>query len=542
MVGPKHLGELKDSTKSFLAKILRFIIIAFLILLCIVIIKGIFKKDELVLQPIHVPKYFQESGFDGPFLAQKLHHEISVIYERARTVRDDETEFNIDQSKDIKMNVMGLGVSASNVIYHLRDLLGIQTNYVSGHLTDMEHTLALSLNVSDPGRSKTIQLKYDDGNRLAVFDSLIFEGAKFITEVHNPYRLAVFHNRNQDTDEALSIVRKLAQRKEDKKWAYNLWGNLVKEEKGLEKSIEYYQVALADDPNFELAHRNMGWTYFNMEKYEEAIPCFEKAIKLKSTNPIGSMNGLAMSHERIGEVDIARKIFKESIAKYPESIWTYRSYTEFLNRQKDTIELASVFDAARAQSFEGPMYYMMMGGYYFYQQKADSSLMFFEKAVDLEPNNIDALTAMFQISGEDIKTTKDDSLKQLKMRNAIQLGKRLMPLLADSDYDVGLQLSTLNRIAILEYETNQFDSAMQHINTAIEMAPEFGLLYSTKAEIYAMQGKMNRFYEILEFAFQNGFEFKKEYFDDQPYVNMKNDQRLLKLIEKYPSEKKKLKN
>ncbi len=543
MARPLHLGEVKDSTKSFLARMLRLIIYAFIILLLIVIIKGILKKDELVLQPIHSPKHFNESGFDGPFIAKKLHQEIIKIYTRARTVREDETEFNVDQSKDINMNVMGLGVSASNIIYHLRDLMGVQTNYVSGNITDMENILSLSIHISDPSNSKTIHLNYADGDKRKMFDSLIYEGAKFITEIQNPYRLAIYHNRNQNTSEALRIVRKLAQNKEDKKWAYNLWGNIIKDEKGLEKSIEYYKVALEDDPSFELAHRNLGWTYFTLEKYEEAIPHFNKALEENSSNPLGNINGLSLAYERLGEVEKARKYFKENIKLFPDNIGTYRNYTQFLRRQEDTLELASVFDEARAKSFEGPMYYMMMGGYYFYQNKLDSSYLFFDKAVDLQPNSVDALLAMVEIADVRASSEKEDSAKHIKTLEALDITRRLYPLVKDNEnYDAGMSLRVLNKMAIFEYLTDQIDSSLAHINIAIKEAPNFGLFYSTKAEAYAMRGDNEAFFRILETAFLNGFEFDEIWIKDEPYSFFKDSARFHALIKKYAKKKEDLKN
>lgn len=533
-----YVGELKDSGKAFLAKILRLIIFAFLILLCIVIIKGILKKDELVFQPISSTRYFQESGFSGPFIARKLQEEISKIYQTARTVREDEVIFNIDQSKDINMNLMGLGVSASNIIYHLRDLLGIQTNYISGNITDIENTLSLSLHINNPKQSKNINIQYTDGNRLQAFDSLLYEGAKFITSVHNPYRLAVYYKGNNNADDALQIIRQMAQNKEDKKWAYNLWGNIVKDDGGFEKSLEYYQIALDDDPEFALAYQNMAWTHFNMNEYEKAITCFKKAHKLRSSNNFATLNGLALSYERMGEIEIAKDYFKENIKLSPDHIWTYRNYTEFLSRQKDTVELASVFSKARSQSFAGPMYYMMMGGYYFYQNRVDSSSYFFKKAIDLEPNNIDALTALFDIQARAAHLSSNDSLKH----SAIKTGRDLIPAIADSDYEENMILSSMNRLAILEYQTGQIDSSLARINEAIEKAPQAGILYSTKAEAYAMRGDYVQFFEIIEIAFQRGFIFKDEYFENEPYDKFKNNERFMNMIEKYSVKETDLKN
>ncbi len=154
------LSGIGDKSKKIATTFLKIFLYSFLIILAIVIIKGILKTDELVIQPISAPQAFVQSGYQGHIISQRLHEEIESIYQNSTTVREDSTAINVDQSKDINMNVMGLGVSASNIIYHLRDLLGIQTNYITGHLTDMNSVLNLKLSVSNPRHSRTISLPY----------------------------------------------------------------------------------------------------------------------------------------------------------------------------------------------------------------------------------------------------------------------------------------------------------------------------------------------------------------------------------------------
>ncbi|HEX2983685.1 MAG TPA: tetratricopeptide repeat protein [Ignavibacteriales bacterium] len=48
----------------------------------------------------------------------------------------------------------------------------------------------------------------------------------------------------------------------------------------IKESIEELQQKVNDDPNSEIAYYNLGVGYLSKDKYEEAVPCFEKALKI----------------------------------------------------------------------------------------------------------------------------------------------------------------------------------------------------------------------------------------------------------------------
>lgn len=522
MNGYKFLSSIGEKTKSVLSKGLKIALYGFLIFMSIVILKGMLKKDEMVIQPISTPKLFKESGFEGAIVAEKLEENIARIYGLATTVREDSMQINVDQSKDINMNVMGLGVSASNIVYHLRDLLGIQTNYITGHITDMDHTLSLKLNISHPRTSKEVHISYNEEEKLEVFDSLIYLGAQFITEINDPYRMAVYFHQNSDDENALRIVRKLAKSKTEKKWAYNLWANIVKKDKGTDAAIEFYKYALKDDPDFVLAHRNLGFTYFSIDSFELAIKHFEASANLDTDNVFNANNVLAICYKKLGDSKTAETYYKKNISQFPSSVWGYRNYSEFLLERGDTSAVMDLFKKAQTMSLEGADYFMMMGGYYYYSNEIDSALYYFDKVSMFDPENMDALMAGAEISFENKRYDK-----------AVPYYKealiRLKSGFNNSDNIIGM----LNRLALCENSSGQPDSAIVHINQAISMAPQYGILHSTLAEAYAVKGQEEKFFQILQIAFEKGFTFNEEYWEDVPYSDYKNSARLLKLIAKY---------
>jgi len=526
MNGYKFLSKLGSRTRSFLSKGLKILLYVFLAFICIVILKGMLKKDEMVIQPINTPKVFKESGFEGPYVAEKLEEHIEEIYNFATTIREESMQINVDQSKDINMNVMGLGVSASNIIYHLRDLLGIQTNYITGHITDMDHMLSLKLNISQPNRYEIFDIAYDDDNKLEVFDSLLFLGAQFITEINDPYRMAVYYHQKADNENALRIIRKLSQSKEDKKWAYNLWANIIKEQHGVKDAIQFYHYALKDDPDFDLAHRNLGFTYYGIDSIELAIQHFKSTGQTNTGSDFNVNHTMARAYTKLGKSDMAKSYYQKNLDQFPNSVFAYRNYSEFLLARGDTSDVIALFDKARSMSLEGEDYFMMMGGYHYYRNNIDSCLIYFEKATLFNPDNMDAITAIAEISNE-----------AGRFERAVPYYKEAISKLMGQRIDNPNRLiGILNSLAISEYSSGQPDSAIVHISRAIKQAPDYGILYSTLAEAYAVKGQKEKFFQILETAFQKGFEFDEEYWEDYPYTEFKDSARLLRLIDKYKAE------
>ena len=523
------LSGIGDKSKKIATTFLKIFLYSFLIILAIVIIKGILKTDELVIQPISAPQAFVQSGYQGHIISQRLHEEIESIYQNSTTVREDSTAINVDQSKDINMNVMGLGVSASNIIYHLRDLLGIQTNYITGHLTDMNSVLNLKLSVSNPSHSRTISLPYVEGQKLQVFDSLLFEGAKFITQVENPYRLAVFYYQKNQYDKALEIVRKLTKSPGEKQWAYNLWGNIIKTNIGLGESVEFYQQALSEDPNFELALRNLGMTYLNLDSLDLAINYLQKAYRLDETN-WQTVNLLAHLNSRQGQVEEANTFYKINMDQHPKNMYSYANYGEFLMRNDQADELPKLFEIAKAQNFENDDFYIIQSGYYSFLGKLDSAEIFAEKALLFNPSNIDALARKANIVYE-----RDGNVA------SIPYMKKVLNQFEKQNITGDGIINTLNTIAVAEYTDGQLDSAHYHITKAINLEPSVALLYSTLAEVQLLKGSKEQFYQTMTIAFEKGLTFSEDWWEDMPYDQLKTDKRLLAMIKKYNKSTEKLK-
>ncbi len=521
MAGYSVLSGIGEKSKKVVSTIFKFFLYSFLIILSIVILKGILKDDEVVIQPISAPKAFVESGYQGNIIAQRLNEEIVSLYQNANTSREDSTAINVDQSKDINMNVMGLGISASNLIYHIRDLLGVQTNYITGHLTDMNQVLSLKLSISSPHTSKTIRMPYSEEKKLEVFDSLLFEGAKFVTEIRNPYRLAVYYHQQQQDEKSLEVIRKLLRSPGEKKWAFNLWGNIIKNTMGQKKSIEFYENALQEDPNFLLANRNIGYTYFAIDSLKKADYYFRKAYAIDPTN-WQTTNILAHVNNTMGNNAEAKKYFELNLEQHPKNMYSYSNYGEYLINHGETSELKKLFNIAQAQNFENDEFLVIKSNYYAYQEKQDSADLFIEKALIYNPKNIDALATKANIVFK-----RDGHIASIPHLQALLHSFEKNKFIGDG------MISTLNTLSICYYHAEKLDSSFYYINKAIDLSPEYGLLYSTLAEAHLLNGNKGLFYQNIETALAKGWKFSDNIWEEMPYDRLTKDQKLLKLFDAY---------
>jgi len=86
-----------------------------------------------------------------------------------------------------------------------------------------------------------------------------------------------------------------------------------------------------------------------------------------------------------------------------------------------------------------------------------------------------------------------------------------------------------------EYRLEQYDSALVHVNLAIEVDPLNAIPYTTLAETYAYMGDHEKFYEALEMAVDRGYDFEVIK-TEEPYDRYQHEERFLRLIRKNKEE------
>ena len=93
---------------------------------------------------------------------------------------------------------------------------------------------------------------------------------------------------------------------------YNNLGHALTSQKRYEEAVPQFQRAIKINPNYSKAYNNLGHAFNGLERYDEAIEYFQKAISIEA-NYAEAYNNLANTLGQMGKI-------KESIAYYNEAI------------------------------------------------------------------------------------------------------------------------------------------------------------------------------------------------------------------------------
>ncbi len=513
----KSFSWRKFNFANTLSALWHFILIILVGFILVVLFKGM-RQDGVTIQAFQLPKHLVESGLNGQVFGMRIRDRVEQIKVEVNSLKEDSTSLDAQLKPDLNLEVLGVGFSTNNMMYHLADLFGVENKTISGDLTDIDQILELNLRGPD-FISKTILQKYDGIPLSQALDSLILKAALAVLKHSDPYRLAVYYYKTSQDQKSLQVIREMIDGDHpDKAWAHLALGNLHVRQGKLEIAIEDHLRAAEIKPGFQLAHKNIGWNYLRMQQYEKAIDHFLKANDAGSDFAIN--NGLATAYSEIGQLDKADEMYRKNVEEYPDVLFSYGNYASFLmSRKLDTIAAANLFQEASSKVTLNADYYNSIGGYHIMRGQIDSAELFLGKALDFDPTNIITLQAFAQLyegpKGDDEKT-------QYYLKEYIRQ-------LQTQKFENGMIQSALNRLAMNDYEHGRFDSALVHVQQAIDIAPETGYPYSTLAETYAFMGNKSQFYKALEKAIERGFRVEP-YMDQEPYLRFKDEERFKRLI------------
>lgn len=155
-------------------------------------------------------------------------------------------------------------------------------------------------------------------------------------------------------------------------------GMLFKERGELEKSLEQYRLVLEAQPKNALALGNLGDNLMTLERFEEAIKTYKKALKLlpESEERLNLQNDLGVSYFKKGEIENAISEFKSILKNDPDHVNAIfnlgqvyyhegltgrmkKDYEEFVKSSKDAASILfslskSMVSVAAAEKSRGP--------------------------------------------------------------------------------------------------------------------------------------------------------------------------------------------
>ena len=244
--------------------------------------------------------------------------------------------------------------------------------------------------------------------------------------------------------------------------------------------IELYKDVLEIEPKNKHALNNIGVAYNEIHQYRESISYLNKALEIDSNYDLSYANR-ASSYNKLEQLELALQDAEKSIQLNPTKEFAYSIKGNVLTKQKKFVEAERILT----------------------------------KAIEINPKSPEAYFNRAYFNEETKRF--DDSIKDYLKSE--ELGMSDLALL-------------YNNLAVAFRRVKQFEKAVEYINRARQVQPDYPNIDGTLALIYADKGDDENFYNSLKTALDKGCQ-AWNYLDDYAFDHYRNSDKLKKLIEPY---------
>jgi tetratricopeptide (TPR) repeat protein len=297
-----------------------------------------------------------------------------------------------------------------------------------------------------------------------------------------------FSLMEQYTDALAAFLRALHLEPDMPLYAYNV-GNAYLAMNEPEKALPYLMKAVQRDPDSSLAHYNLGLAFLTLHKYEESAIASMAALRedphmfsQKTNIGMGATTNLGLAYM--------------NLSKYAEAEDCFR---------KNLKLLAST--------------YFNLGLTLFRQERYEESLLNFQRALEIEPNDpeyLDLLSNAFLELGR-----LEEAMEAIRAAIAADENYAL------AHYDLGTVFVKMN---------GQDAAALKSFKRSLDLDGDLYWAYYAIGCIYANQGKRKSALRFLNKAFQKGFRDMAHLEKDSDWDGLRKDPDFQALTAKYAAD------
>ena len=160
-----------------------------------------------------------------------------------------------------------------------------------------------------------------------------------------------------------------------------------------QSALREYVAAMERTGDFAASRHNLGNMYANLGDSETAIANYRKAIEIDRMFYPAKVN-LAMLYSRIKANDQAEQLFREVVGEFPE-LYEIKYSLGLLLAEKKQYEEAAEYLAQAAEGLpQRARIHYNLGLLHQYLQRDQAAEIALQRAVDIDPNNLDFLYAL----------------------------------------------------------------------------------------------------------------------------------------------------
>jgi len=348
-----------DTGATLLRKVILNIVFVLAVVLFVAILIGQFLYDQVIIEPIAVPKVLIAEGITPEVAASRLWDGLRDAQLQARSSKASLSA--IPDSQRIQFAVPDVGLSLDSIVRQTRQFFNLHQTRIGGEITckTAECTpgeMRLRLRILK-STNEVIDLPPMNG---ADQRGYFTNAAVQVLSVVDPF-IALSAIADSQPVRATTLARRLIRQKHpDAKWAHNLLGNIHTNDKEFTRALAEYRAALALDPDFLIARMN-----------------------------------LAKSLWETGQIDASQELYDALYAEHPDNAQIVEGLAELRYQRQDFDGASALLEDAAKLDPASPHYFARIGQIEDERGNGDVALTWFKRSLEIDPAYALALEPTF---------------------------------------------------------------------------------------------------------------------------------------------------
>ncbi|MDE6202675.1 MAG: tetratricopeptide repeat protein [Lachnospiraceae bacterium] len=259
--------------------------------------------------------------------------------------------------------------------------------------------------------------------------------------------------------------------KEQSPEAFYQKGNVYRRLEKYEEAINAYTKAIELNPEYSAAYNSCGLTYNKLGRYAEAINDFTKAILI---NPkyATAYNNRGFAHKAIGEYAEAIADYEKAIELNPKYSIAYNNLGAAYNNLEEYVKAITYLDKSLELNPEYALAYNNRGFSYTALGEYEKAIADCTNAIELNPKYSLAYSnrGLAYIGLEEYEKAIADCTEAIKLDPAAA--------------------SAYKHMGVAYFILNDTSKALSNLNKAIELCPNYTKAYEMRAKVYRAMNKL----------------------------------------------------